>query len=64
VLDKLFPRLNISFINLTVIPYLKQFTGLKTEVQNRSVGFKLLTKVVLAFGLIAFESDLCYKRIM
>ena len=64
MLDKLFPRLEITFINLTVIPHLKQYTGPKTDIQNRSVGFKIMTKVVLAFGLLAFESDLCYKRMI
>ena len=60
----LFPLLEITFINLTVIPHVKQLTGFKSEVQSRQVGFKIMTKVVLAHGLAAFDSDLFYRRLV
>ena len=64
VLELLLPLLDIQFVNLTAIPHLKQLTGYKVDAQSRTIGFKILTKVLLAHGLTAFESDLCYKRLV
>lgn len=47
-----------------MIPHLKELTTCKQEVINRQIGFKIMNKVVLAHGLIAFDSDLFYRRLV
>ena len=39
VLELLFKRLEMNFINLTVIPHIKQMTGYKTDLPSRKIGF-------------------------
>lgn len=46
VMDLLLPLLEIHFINLTVIPHLKQLTGYKADIHSRQAGFKIMCKVV------------------
>ena len=64
VMDILLVKLDIAFINEMVIPTMKNFTAFKQDLQSRQAGFQLVTKIVLAHRLRAFESEMCYQKLV